>query len=239
MPPRFQTTRWSLVVAARGGDTKEAREALAALCEAYWYPLYAFVRRQGNDPDTAQDLVQGFFTGLIEKGDLASVDPEKGRFRSFLMAGCAHYLANQFDRDRALKRGGGRALVPIDGLTAEGRYRLEPAHELTAERLFEQRWALALLDLVVCRLEAEMAEAGKARQFEALRPTLLGWAERVPYADVAAVLGLSEDAARAAAQRLRRRYRQIVREEIARTLDEPSEARIDEEMQALFAALRG
>ena len=125
-PRRFQTTRWSLVLAARGGDTKEAREALAALCEAYWYPLYAFVRRKGHSPDDAPDLVQGFFERLLEKNALASVDRGKGRLRSFLMASCAHYLANRHDHDRAKKRGGGRGIVSIDGETAEGRYCLEP-----------------------------------------------------------------------------------------------------------------
>ncbi len=234
---QFQSTSWSMVLAARGGDSGKAREALATLCGSYWYPLYAFVRRKGYDAESAQDLVQGFFTRLLEKGDLASVDREKGRFRSFLMASCAHFLANQSDRDRAWKRGGGRAPVSIDGSEAEGRYGNEPAHELTAERLFERKWATTLLDQVIAAVEAEMAGAGKSRQFEALRPALLGGAERVPYAMIAAELGLSEEAARAAAHRLRRRYRELLREEVARTIDDP--AGVDDEIRSLFTALGG
>jgi RNA polymerase sigma-70 factor (ECF subfamily) len=236
-PQQFQTTRWSLVLAARDGGTAEAREALAALCGSYWHPLYAFIRRKGHDPEAAQDLVQGFFARLLEQGDLAAVDRAKGRFRSFLMAACAHYLANRRDYDRAWKRGGGRTPVRIDGLTAEGRYSREPAHDLTAERLFERHWALTLLGLVVDRLEAETARAGKARQFAALRPALLGGAERAPYVRIATELGLSEEAARAAAHRLRRRYRDLLREEVARTLDDP--AAVDEEIRDLFGALGG
>jgi RNA polymerase sigma-70 factor (ECF subfamily) len=234
-PQQFQTTRWSLVLAARDGGAAEAGEALAALCGSYWHPLYAFVRRKGHDPDAAQDLVQGFFARLLEKGDLAAVDRARGKFRSFLMAACAHYLANQRDYDRAWKRGGGRTPVPIDGLTAEGLYSREPVHDLTAERLFERDWALTLLGHVIDRLEAEMARAGKSRQFAALRPVLLGRAGRAPYSEIAAELGLSEEAARAAAHRLRRRYRDLLREEVARTLDDPAD--VEGEIRDLFAAL--
>lgn len=234
---RFQTTRWGLIVAARGGPSAEAREALADLCGAYWYPLYAFVRRKGHDAESAQDLVQGFFARLLEKGDLASVDRAKGKFRSFLMAACSHYLANQSDHDRAAKRGGGRVAIPIDRLAAEGRYGREPADRLTAERLFERQWAMTLLDGVLGRLEAEMDGAGKARLFAALRPALLGDGERAPYARVAAELGVSEEAARAAAGRLRRRYRELLRAEVARTLDDPSG--VDAEIRALFSTLAG
>src|SRR5262249_2086815 len=154
------TTRWSMVRAARGGVPGDARAALAELCAAYWYPLYAFVRRKGHDADAAQDLVQGFFASLLERGDLATVDPRKGKFRSFLMAPCSQYLGNRADHDRALKRGGGRAPLSINRLDAEGRYGLEPSHELTAERLFERRWALTVLDHVLLRLESEMARSG-------------------------------------------------------------------------------
>jgi hypothetical protein len=132
---RFETTRWSMVLAARDGDSTEAFEALGALCSTYWYPLYAFIRRKGHDAEAAQDLVQGFFTRLLEKGDLVGVKPEKGKFRSFLMAACTHYLANQADHDQTKKRGGGRSPISIDRLAAEGRYGREPTHNLTAERL--------------------------------------------------------------------------------------------------------
>jgi RNA polymerase sigma-70 factor (ECF subfamily) len=236
-PQRFLTTRWSLVLAARDGDGTEAREALAALCGAYWYPLYAFVRRKGHNAESAQDLVQGFFARLLDKRELASVDRSKGKFRSFLMAACTHFLANQSDHERARKRGGGRTPISIDRLAAEGRYGSEPAHDLTAERLFERKWATTLLENVLGELEAEMARAGKSRLFEALRPALLGGAERVPYARIATDLGLSEEAARAAAHRLRRRYRDLLRAEVARTIDDPAE--VEDEIRSLFAALGG
>jgi RNA polymerase sigma-70 factor (ECF subfamily) len=224
-----------MVLSARDGGAAEAREALEVLCATYWYPLYAFVRRKGYGPEAAEDLVQGFFARLLEKGDLAAVERAKGKFRSFLMAACTHYLANQAQHDRARKRGGGRAPVSIDRLAAEGRYGCEPAHVLTAERLFDRQWTLTLLENVLKALTAEMSEAGKARQFEVLRPTLLGAAERVPYREVAAALALSEDAARAAAHRLRRRYRELLRAEVARTLDDAADP--DEEIRSLFAAL--
>jgi RNA polymerase sigma-70 factor (ECF subfamily) len=224
-----------MVLQARDGDTTLAREALEALCATYWFPLYAFVRRKGHDADAAQDLVQGFFTRLLERDDLAEVERSKGKFRSFLMAACTHYLANQAHHDRALKRGGGKVPVSIDRMAAEGRYGLEPAHTLTAERLFERQWALALLENVLKALAAEMAQAGKARQFEALRPALLGGAEQTPYSKIALALGLSENAARAAAHRIRRRYRELLRAEFARTLDDPAD--LDEEIRSLFGAL--
>jgi RNA polymerase sigma factor (sigma-70 family) len=232
----FQTTRWSIIFAARDGDDAQAREALAAFCGAYWYPLYAFVRRKGYDSNTAQDLVQGFMARLLEKHDLVSVVRGKGKFRSFLMSACTHYMANQRDHERAKKRGGGRAAISIDGLSAEARYARAPADRMTAERLFERQWALTLLENVIERLETEMSEAGKARQFAALKPTLLGEATRVPYGQIAAELGLSEDAARAAAHRLRKRYRALLKDEVARTVDKPED--VDEEIAALFAALR-
>jgi RNA polymerase sigma-70 factor (ECF subfamily) len=237
LPRRFQTTRWSLVLEARSADAAEARAALAALCEVYWYPLYAFVRRKGYDADQAQDLVQGFFARLLERNDLATVDRSKGRLRSFLMAACSHYLANEADRERADKRGGGRQPISIDQLQAEGRYHREPADGLTPERLYERQWALALLDQVLARLAAEMERAGKASLYEALRPALLGAAERAPYAEIGRALGLSEEAARAAAKRLRHRYRELLREEVARTLADPEG--VDVEIRGLFAALAG
>jgi RNA polymerase sigma-70 factor (ECF subfamily) len=233
-PSRFPTTQWGRVVTAGNRAAPEAREALAQLCAIYWYPLYAFIRRRGQDPDPAEDLVQGFFVTLFEKDGLAALGRAKGRFRSFLMASCLHYLANLRDHDRALKRGGGRVVVPFDTLRAEDRYRIEPAHELTAERLFERRWATTLLNLVLDRLAAEMFRAGKAPLFDALRPTLLGTPDKVAYASIAGELRCSEAAARVAAHRLRTRYRNLLREEVARTLDDP--AAIEDEIRDLFAA---
>ena len=177
---QFPTTHWSRVVAAGNRDAPEAPDALAELCAIYWYPLYAFIRRRGNGPELAEDLVQGFFVTLFEKDSLSTVDRAKGRFRSFLMAACIHYLANFHDHDRALKRGRGRLVGPLNTLGAEDRYRLEPLDTLTAERLFERRWATTLLDLVLERLAVEMSRAGKARLFAALRPVLLGTPEKSP-----------------------------------------------------------
>jgi RNA polymerase sigma-70 factor (ECF subfamily) len=232
---RFPTTHWSRVVAAGDRAAPEARDALTELCRAYWYPLYAFVRRKGHGPEDAQDLVQGFFAALLEHEALAALDRDKGRFRSFLMAACTHYRSNQIDRRKARKRGGGRSIVSIDNLEAESRYGSEPAHELTAERLYQRRWATTLLERVLATLEAEMHQAGKARLFDALRPALLGEAERVPYAGIAAELGMSEGAARAAAHRLRNRYRTLLHEEVARTVADPEE--VAEEVRDLFVAL--
>ncbi len=200
----------------------------------YWYPLYAFIRRRGHDPAAAEDLVQGFFLALLENEGLSSVNRAKGRFRSFLMAACSHFLSNRRDHDRALKRGHGRTFVPIDTLGAEDRYQREPAHEMTAERLFERRWATTLLDCVLEQLAQEMSAAGKTRHFEALQPTLLGSDARLAYAQISAELGCSETAARLAAHRLRARYRTLLRREVARTLADP--AAVDDEIHALFAA---
>ncbi len=215
----------------------EARDALAALCSRYWYPLYAFIRRRGHDPASAEDLVQGFFAALLEKDGLSSVDRSKGRFRSFLMAACCHYLSNRRDYERTLKRGRGRVFVPIDALDAEDRYQREPTHELTAERLFERRWATTLLDHVLARLGTELSADGKDRLFEALRPALLGSPEKVPYSRMAAELGCSESAARLAAHRLRTRYRALLRQEITGTVADPED--VDDEIRDLFADFTG
>jgi RNA polymerase sigma-70 factor (ECF subfamily) len=223
------------VVEAGDPDGPGARAALAELCAAYWYPLYAFARRKGYDPDEAADLVQGTFAALLARDGLAGLAPERGRFRSFLMAACAHHIADCRDRDRAVRRGGGRAPIPIDRHEAECRYHTEPAHGLTAERLYERRWATDLLGHAVGRLEGEMVAAGKAGLFARLLPALTGGRGEVPHATVAEELGMTEGAVKMAASRLRRRYGAILREEIARTVADPMD--IEEEVQALFAAL--
>jgi DNA-directed RNA polymerase specialized sigma24 family protein len=229
----FPTTQWSRVVAAGNPALPEARDALAVLCSAYWYPLYAFIRRRGHGRDEAEDLVQGFFSVLLEKNGLSSVDRGLGRFRSFLLAACTHFLANRRDYDRAVKRGGRRVVLSIDALQAEDRYLNEPSHELTAERLFERRWATTLLDRVLGRLEHEMTCAGKGRLLKSLKPILVGDSERVSYAEIAAESDCSPGAARSAAHRLRARYRTLLREEIGRTLADP--AGIESEIHDLFA----
>ncbi len=223
------------MLAASQGSPSEAREALSTLCMLYWYPLYAFTRRQGHGPDDACDLVQGFFTRLLEKNGLAAVDRQRGRFRSWLLASLKHYLANEWDREQALKRGGGQLPLSIDTEIAEGRYGLEPSHHLTPERLYERRWALTLLEHVLSALEDEYARLGKRTLFERLRGTLVGDMSQVPYSQVAEALGMSPGAVRVAAHRLRSRYCALLRAEIAQTVERPEE--IDDELRLLLSAL--
>ena len=231
----FPSTVWMRVEQAGDQTRPQSRQALAELCEAYWRPVYAFIRRKGNDPDRAADLTQGFFTLLIETGALATVTPGKGKFRSFLMAACSHYLSNQRDHERALKRGGGRSLNAIDQLKAEDRFSVEPFHELTPERAFIRQWALTLLDRVMARLQTEAAEKGKAPLFEQIRPAILGRDAAPSYAKVSESLGLSETVVRVAVHRYRTRYRVLLREEIARTVSDPDD--IEEEITTLIQAL--
>jgi RNA polymerase sigma factor (sigma-70 family) len=233
----FATTRWSLILAARDRHTPAAEAALADLCAAYWYPLYAFIRRSGQNAAVAEDLTQEFFARLLEKSWLGQADQAKGRFRSFLVTACRHFLANEYDRERALKRGGGRAHFSIDFREADDRYAREPAHNLTPERLFERRYALALLEQVMSGLRAEYAVTGKEPLFDTLKATLSGKSEETTLRDVAAELGMSVAAVKVAAHRLRRRYRGRLREAIAQTLDDP--AGVDDEIRHLFGVLAG
>lgn len=232
---QFPTTPWGRILEARDPETPDARAALEALCRDYWYPLYGFVRRKGHDPETARDLVQDLFAELLERDDLHGLDPARGRFRSFLMACCTHRLARHHDRERALKRGGGRTLVSIDALSAESRFGGEPAHDATAERLFDRQWALTLLDRALAALDAAMARSGKRPLYEKLRPSLLGQEDAPPYQAVARDLGLSEGAVKMAAHRFRARYRESLRGEIARTVADPVD--IDAEIRHLLTVL--
>jgi RNA polymerase sigma-70 factor (ECF subfamily) len=229
----FATTRWSLIVAAQQPAEAAARDALADLCQLYWYPLYAYIRRRGHDASAAEDLTQAFFTHLLEKHALASVSPERGRFRAFLLASCQHFLANERVRSNALKRGGGRVLS-LDLSNADGRYRLEPDHEETPERLFQRQWALSLLGQTLALLRAEYEADGKANLFEALKDRLTGAGTRL-YAELAGELGLTQSAIKSAVHRLRKRYGELLRAQIRETVT--TEAEIDEEVRALFAAL--
>ena len=231
----FPTTHWSRVALAGDPAEPEAREALSDLCAAYWYPLYAFVRRKGYAPDEAADLVQGLFARLLERDGLRGLSPARGRFRSFLMAFCQHYLANHREREVAAKRGGGRVPVAIDGRAGEIRYGIEPAHDETPERIFERQWALTLLDRAMGRLDAEAARSSKSDLFARLRPSLVGDPTAPSHRQLAAEIGLSEGAVRVAAHRLRARYRELVREEVARTTDSPDD--LEDEIDALLAAL--
>jgi RNA polymerase sigma-70 factor (ECF subfamily) len=229
---RFATTHWSMVVSAGGPCSPEASQSLAALCENYWFPLYAFVRRAGHSAEDAQDLTQEFFVRLLDKHILATADSKKGRFRTFLLTAVKRFLANEYDRFRAKKRGGGQKIVPLESL--EARYCREPADTLTPERIFDQQWALALLEQVLARLQAEMAADGKAALFDALKGHLTG-SQAAGYAATAAHLGMTEGAVKVAAHRLRRRYRELLREEIAQTVASPDE--IEEEIRYLFTCL--
>ncbi len=231
----FPSTIWMRVERAKEPTEPQSREALAELCEAYWHPVYAFIRRKGNDPDRAADLTQGFFTVLIETGALASVTQEKGRFRSFLMATCTHFLCNQRVHERALKRGGGRFHVSIDQLKAEDRLRHEPFHEMTPEKTFMRQWALTLLDRVMARLREEASLKGKTQIFEEVRPVILGRETVLPYPQIAAKLGLSETTLKVTVHRYRTRYRVLLRDEIARTVDDPAD--IEQEITTLIQAL--
>jgi RNA polymerase sigma-70 factor (ECF subfamily) len=231
-PGGFPTTRWSRVVQAGGPEGPQAQEALADFCRAYWFPVYAYIRHRGHDEDRAADLAQDYFARLIEKGTLAAADPGKGRFRAFLLADLAFFLADARDRQAALKRGGGVRFVPLD---AEERYRSEPVDGMTPERVFDRAWALSLLSGVIDRLRAEQAEAGRADAFEALKEVLTDGPRTVPYAELARRLGTTEGAVQAAAHRLRKRYKALLLETIAATVDDPAE--VDDEVRALFAAL--
>ena len=217
----------------------EARAALAELCAAYWFPIYALIRRRGHGPDEALDLTQDYFARLLERGVLASADPHKGRLRAFLRADCGFFLSHHLERGRARKRGGDRPALSIDARDAEGRYLREPVDATTPERLFDRAWALNLLDEVLGQLAIEYADTGRAAQFEALQGALGKHSRQVSYADLAARLGTTEGAVQQAVQRLRRRYRAILRERIAATLDDPDKAAIDDEIRDLFTSLGG
>jgi len=231
----FALTRWSVVLAAGRSKSVEAQGALEQLCGTYWPPIYAFVRRQGYSPHDAQDLTQEFFTRLLQKNYLGAVDPAKGRFRSFLLAALKHFLANEWDKVKTLKRGGDQIVVSIHPHSAETSYAFEPVDHLTPEKLFDRRWALTLLQHVMERLRSEYAEAGKTAAFEQLKTTLTGERRSVPYAEIAAALETTEGAVKVAVHRLRQRYRELLRAEIAETVSRPED--IEEELRSLFAAL--
>jgi RNA polymerase sigma-70 factor (ECF subfamily) len=236
-PARFPTTHWSLIAAASGPPAPEARAALAELCGAYWYPIYALIRRKGHGPDAALDLTQDYFARLLEKGTVAAADPDKGRFRSFLLTDCSFFLADRRDRDRAFRRGGGRPVLSIDARDAEGRFLREPRHDKTPERLFERDWALALIARVFDGLERHYTETGRSELFWRLKPLVSSDPDAAPRAVVAAELGLTEGNLRVALHRLRTRFAAGLRAEVAVTLRDAGDEAIEEELQALFAVL--
>jgi DNA-directed RNA polymerase specialized sigma24 family protein len=231
---RFATTQWSLVLAA-GGRGSDRDDALARLCSLYWYPVFAFVRRQGHSADAAQDLTQGFFTRLIEKEDLGSADRSRGRFRSFLLSACQHFLANVRDHDRAVKRGGGRLAVSIDLPAAESRYERALAHAETPERLYERQWCLTLLAGVLEQLREEYVAAGRGHLFDRLKPFLTADDGAGTHADAGRELGMTAAAVKVAVHRLRRRYRDALRRRVEDTVE--SDEEVEDEIRYLLNTL--
>jgi len=229
----FPTTRWTLVVAAGDPQRKEARSALVSLCDGYWYPLYAFVRRRGYPVDQAQDLTQEFFVRVLDGRYLDRADPEKGRFRAFILTSLKFFLADEADRHRAQKRGGGNVLS-LEISSGEERYQRDPAHHETPERLFERRWALSVLDRVVEKLRNEFVHHGRLEHFDRLKVFLLAQSD-APYAALAREMNTSEGALKVAIHRLRKRYRELFRQEIAETVADPAE--VESELRFLAAVL--
>src|SRR6266545_6921823 len=227
----FATTRWSLVLAAGRRKSDRSTEALATLCEIYWYPVYAFIRRQGHDADAARDLTQEFFTRVLEKNYFGDADPSRGRFRAFLLTSIRHFLSNERDRAHALKRGGATPPLSLDVETAEGTYQLEGRDDLTPEKLFDARWAMLLLDRALNRLRRSYEASGKADVFDGLKGFLTGDSQDVPYVEVAQSLDSTEPAVKVAVHRLRRRFREALIEEIAQTVSSPAD--IDAEIRHL------
>ena len=232
-PSQFPTTRWTLVVATGDPGRKEARSALVSLCDNYWYPLYAYLRRRGYPSDQAQDLTQEFFIRVLEGRYLNRAEPEKGRFRAFLLTSLKFFVADEEDRRRAHKRGGGM-IVPLELSSGEERYQRETAHDETPERIYERRWALSVLDRVLDKLRAEFVQHGRTEHFETLKVFLLGQSD-APYAALAREMKSSEGALKVAIHRLRKRYRELFRQEIADTVADPAE--VESELRHLATAL--
>jgi RNA polymerase sigma factor (sigma-70 family) len=231
--PGFQTTHWSVVVAAGDPRSTQSTPALETLCRAYWYPLYAYVRRRGYRREDAQDVTQGFFARLLGRQAFGHLEREGGRFRSFLLTALNHYLANEWARRNAEKRGAGRVALSLDDLDGEARYQFESRDEVTPEIFFDRRWAATLLDQVMNQLRDEYERDGKAELFRQLRPCLTGLEATLPYAELALRLGITASAVKMAMHRLRKRYGQLLREEIVQTVADPREA--DEEIRYLIA----
>jgi RNA polymerase sigma-70 factor (ECF subfamily) len=230
----FVTTRWTLILQAGRRHTPQSDEALQELCRTYWYPLYAYVRRQGHSREDAEDLTQAFFARLLEKNWLEQLASDKGRFRGFLHAAMKHFLANEWDKSHAQKRGGAVPHLSLDWQSADSTYLLTPAADLSAEKMFDRAWSITLLERVLARLQAEAVADGKEAQFEQLKSFLALGQSAIAYPELAAQLGLSDGAARVAVHRLRKRYRELLREEVAQTLADPTQ--VEEEMRSLFLA---
>lgn len=233
---RFATTRWSMVRAAGTDDSPESREALEDLCLAYWHPLYGYVRRSGHAAAQAQDLTQGFILSLLTRDAIGTADPDRGRFRSFLLGSLNKFLVDQHRYENAQKRGGGLHTFSIDAEKAEQRYLNEPVEKLTPEKIFQRQWALTMLDRAQSRLRQTYTDSNQSALFEQLLPHLSRDQERLPYREIAAALNMKEGAIKVAAHRLKQRYREALRYEILQTLDSPDE--LDDELRQLFSYLQ-
>lgn len=231
----FLTTRWSVVAAAGKPDTPTARAALSELCSIYWYPLYAYVRRRGNSQDDAQDLTQAFFARLLEKNVVLAADPTRGRFRAFLLGSLKNFLANEWDREHAQKRGGGATPLSLDFEFADERFAAEPASPLTPEMEYERNWALAVLERALARLEAEYSRRGKQALFATLKPALVAADDEASRADMARQLGMTEGSVKVALHRMRAAFRESLRSEISDTVG--TERDLDDELRNLIEAL--
>ncbi|MDQ6632589.1 MAG: sigma-70 family RNA polymerase sigma factor [Verrucomicrobiota bacterium] len=232
----FATTHWTVVLAGGRKHTPQSDAALEQLCKTYWFPLYAYVRRRGHTKEDAEDLTQAFFAGFLGKNYLENLSNERGRFRAFLLASLKHFLANEWDKSQRQKRGGGAAHLSLDWQTADTQFQIA-AHTASPDQEFDREWAVALLAKVIQRLEVECENAGQAQQFKELKIFLSAGKGVVPYADAVKILNMEEGAIRVAAHRLRKRYRQLLSDEIAQTVADP--AQVEEEMRALFAAFCG
>jgi RNA polymerase sigma factor (sigma-70 family) len=230
----FVTTHWSVVLSAREKHSPQSAAALETLCRTYWYPLYAYLRRQGRSPHDAQDLTQGFFVRLLQKDYLEAVAREKGKFRTFLLVALKRFSANEWDREHAQKRGGFAAVVSIDQELAESRFAAEPSHNVQPDMLFDRQWAMTLLDQAMSRLHEEYVASGRAKLFEYLQSCLAREESALPYAEIAARLNLTEPAVKMAVHRLRARYRETLRAEIAHTVSSPEE--VEDEIRQLFSS---
>jgi RNA polymerase sigma factor (sigma-70 family) len=230
----FATTHWTVVLAAGRRHTPQSDHALEELCRSYWFPLYAYVRRRGHAKEEAEDLVQAFFARFLAKNYLEGLSAERGRFRAFLLASLKHFLANEWDKSQRQKRGGGATHLSLDWQTADSKFQVAATSEPSPDQAFDREWALALLSKVIERLQAECAADGKAKLFEQLKVFLAEGKGETAQTEVAKALGMGEGAVRVAVHRLRKRYRQLLRDEIANTLSEPS--MVDEEIGALFGA---
>jgi RNA polymerase sigma-70 factor (ECF subfamily) len=231
----FTTTHWSVVFAAGTTSSPESERALQALCRTYWYPLYAYLRRCGHSPEDAQDLVQEFFQRLLTSNWISRADPNKGRFRTFLLCGLQNFLGNEWQKANRLKRGGGHSFISLDAATAEQRYALEPADLASPDKLFDRRWAMMVLEKVLARVEAEQTKTNARAQFEALRSTLLGEPSEATYQELATRFEVTESTVKSWVHRLRRRYRELLREEVARTVASPGD--VQDELRHVLRAL--